>query len=236
MRNSPLTLSCYSCARGITALIMLVGFLVSCQSPSQTPMPTLDASQMDRSFLTDKPCPAPCWYGLELRKSTKADVLTTLRTLSFVNPDTIQENAIGYWDRSSRKNLSATVIGVDYRASNQQSAGLIVANNTLLSIGISPNYPLSFGQVVDHLGPPDYVSAITEPDRTICHLELIWPNRQIVVGRRELNGQQLCEAMRTGKSLDPNLIVEEIHYELPQWFTEIPAPGRDHPWPGFAKP
>ena len=223
-------------AVGSFVFIMLAGFLVSCQSLSRTPTPTLDADRVDRSLLTDQPCPAPCWYGLELGKSTRADVLATLRTLSFADPDTIQENAVGYWDRFSHKSLAATVIGANYRSSRQQSAGLIVANDTLLSIGIFPNYPLSLAQVVDHLGPPDYVSAIMGLDRTTCYLELIWLNRQIVVGRTELNGQQLCDTLDSGKSLDPNLIVEEIHYELPQWFSEIPAPGRDHPWPGFTGP
>ena len=223
-------------AVGSFVFIMLAGFLVSCQSLSRTPTPTLDADRVDRSLLTDQPCPAPCWYGLELGKSTRADVLATLRTLSFADPDTIQENAVGYWDRFSHKSLAATVIGANYRSSRQQSAGLIVANDTLLSIGIFPNYPLSLAQVVDHLGPPDYVSAIMGLDRTTCYLELIWLNRQIVVGRTELNGQQLCGTLDSGKSLDPNLIVEEIHYELPQWFSEIPAPGRDHPWPGFTGP
>ncbi len=89
-------------------LCIFVWVLTGCQFPVQTPFPTptptLEPSQMDKSLLTDTPCPAPCWYGLELEKSSKADVLTTLQTLSFINSNSIDESAEGYLDPITNKN------------------------------------------------------------------------------------------------------------------------------------
>lgn len=59
---------------------------------------------MDRSFITGKPCAAPCWYGLELDVSNKDDVIAALDRLPFVDQASIgefgtawleDENAIG---------------------------------------------------------------------------------------------------------------------------------------------
>jgi len=65
---------------------------------------------------------------------------------------------------------------------------------------------------------------------------LIWVKKQIQMERTESNGKNLCEAVRADQRLDPSLTVDEIFYELPQFFKEIPMEGRDHPWPGFARP
>ncbi len=218
-------------------LIVLV--LAGCQSPVQTPMPTLEASLMDRSLLTDKPCPAPCWYGLELGKSTKAEVLATLQTLSFADPKTIRESASSYWDYTANANMAATVIGIDYRRPTPSSlgcAGFTIYHDTLVEIFLSPNYTLTLKEIVDHLGPPDYVGAPILMDRTTCQLMFMWVKKQILMKQSEPIGKTLCDAVRAGQRLDPNLIVDEIEYMLPPWLALAPEEGRDHPWPGFAEP
>jgi hypothetical protein len=218
---------------------LLAWVLAGCQSLVQAPTPTLEASLMDRSLLTDKPCPAPCWYGLELGKSTRAEVLATLQTLSFADPKTIQEVGSGYWDYTTDKNLPATLIGIDCRRPNRQypqCAALTVSNDILVDIGLSPNYALTLSEVVNHLGPPDYVGAVILQDLTTCKLMLMWVKKQIQMERTEPNGKNLCEAVRAGQRLDPSLTVDDIFYELPQFFDKIPLEGRDRPWPGFARP
>ncbi len=191
---------------------------------------------MDKSILSDKPCPAPCWYGLELGKSTKAEVLATLQTLSFADPKTIHESASGYWDYTANANMAATVIGIDCRRPNRLCAGLWVSNDVFVSIVLSPNYELTLGEVVGHLGQPDYVGAAVVPERPTCKIFLMWVKKQIQMERTESNGKNLCEAVRAGQRLDPSLTVDDIFYELPQFFDKIPLEGRDRPWPGFARP
>jgi hypothetical protein len=220
----------------ICILILLVGGLAGCQTTSPTPRPALEAALMDRSLLTGKPCLAPCWYGLELGKSTKAEVLATLQTLSFADPATIQEDADGYWDLEIHKNLPATLIGIDCRQPQRQCAGLLVSNDKLVSIGLFPNYDLTLREVVEYLGTPDYVRAVSESGPTTCKLMLWWPKRQIELERSVPNGEAFCKAVKAGERLDPNLTIQRIYYNLPQWFTEIPMEGLDHPWPGFKEP
>ena len=128
---------------------IIVWSLTSCQLNVQVSSPTLEASMMDQSLLTDQPCSAPCWYRLELGKSNKAEVLSTLQSLAFANPATIHEKNYGYWDLSAEKNIPASLISIDCRNPSWQCAGLVVANNTLVSIGWFPNYNLSLLEVVD---------------------------------------------------------------------------------------
>lgn len=217
----------------LCTLTVIAWTLTAC---AQRPTPTLEASLMDKSLLTDKPCPAPCWYGLELGKSTKAEVLATLQTLSFADPNTIQEVAYGYWDLTTDKNLPATLIGIDCRQPNQQCVGLTISNNVLVGIGLFPNYELTLSEVVGHLKEPDYVGAVILQDLTTCKLMLMWVKKQIQMERTEPNGKNLCEAVRAGQRLDPSLTVDAIYYDLPQWFKKIPEEGRDRPWAGLARP
>ena len=39
---------------------------------------------MDLSWKTGQPCPSPCWYGLEIGKSTKEDLLELVPILFFL--------------------------------------------------------------------------------------------------------------------------------------------------------
>ncbi len=218
---------------------LIAWMLTSCQSPVQTPTPTLEASLMDRSLLTDKPCSAPCWYGLELGKSTKAEVLATLQTLSFADPKTIDETARGYWDYAANEDKAATLITIDCRRPNRPypvCAGLTVYNDILVDISLSPNFALTLKEVVDHLGPPDYVGAPILMNLTTCQLMFMWVKKQILMEQSEPIGKTLCEAVRAGQRLDPNLTVDEIEYMLPPWLALAPMEGRDHPWPGFIEP
>jgi hypothetical protein len=220
----------------LCTLTVIAWTLTAC---AQRPTPTLEASLMDKSLLTDKPCPAPCWYGLELGKSTRAEVLATLQTLSFADPKTIQEAGSNYWDYTADKNLPATLIRIDCRRPNRpypQCAALRVSNDILVDIILSPNYALPLSEVVDHLGPPDYVGAVILQDLTTCQLMLMWIKKQIQLERTEVNGKNLCEAVRAGQRLDPSLTVDAIYYMLPQWFARLPEEGRDRPWAGLARP
>jgi hypothetical protein len=118
---------------GLYVLWALVPLLTGCQIYTQTPAPTptqtLEASLMDRSLLTDTPCPAPCWYSLKLGKSTKAEVIATLQALPFIDLNTIKESADYYWDQVSEKNMPAVLVSANCRATQSRCAGLVLAND-----------------------------------------------------------------------------------------------------------
>ena len=96
----------------ISLLILLTssGCGVSITQETPTQAATTDPGLVDDSLLTDIPCKAPCWYGLELGKSTEADVLTTLHELSFIDPNRIGDRAASYWDPKEQKNIVVKLI------------------------------------------------------------------------------------------------------------------------------
>lgn len=198
------------------------------------PILTLEAPLMDLSILTDEPCPAPCWYSLELNKSTKLDVINTLQTLSFVDANTVQEHPYGYWDHLTDKNLEATLISVDCIEPQQQCVGLTIANDSLKGIGLFPNYLLTLSDVVNSLGPPDFVRAVILQNKMDCKIILTWMDRQIMMEHDEHLGKELCNTVNAGNHLNANLRIHRIYYELPEKFTYESQNGEV--WPGLGVP
>ena len=92
-----------------------------------------------------------------------------------------------------------------------------VVSDTLKNINLLLNYDLSLSELVNHLGPPDYIGAPIgiEGDTSHCEVFLFWIGRQIM-----------------GRFYSPST----ISYELPEEFEMLPLVGRDRPWPGFSKP
>lgn len=210
-----------------------------CNIVAQTPTPTLMASLMDRSVLTDQPCVAPCWYDLELGKSTTTEAIVTLKTLPFLAANTIHEEADGYWDPTIHNDVPSLLVSAECTQPQQQCVGLEFVNDILMGVGLFPNYSLSLREVVTHLGPPDYVGADMDRSNTMCNLALIWIKRQTTIrhfDRSSQTRQKLCQSVQTGESIDSALTVDVLYYDLPQQFADIPQAGFHRPWPGFTTP
>jgi hypothetical protein len=231
---------------GVVVLMALTG----CASWGwgATPPPTLDPSLIDSSILTGIPCAAPCWYGLEVDRSTKADILATARTLSFVDSKEFPEELSSYFDPSKQAEVGASLIRLNCRQPEGGTcASLLVVNDVLKEIYLLPLPSLSFGQVVPHLGPPEYVRVFpVEGNPALCDIALIWKQRGIWVAFSNgafLNGspqkeQVRCQAVHSSKDLSPNLPVDQIIYGSPDdyIFATASESGGDLPWSGFAQP
>jgi hypothetical protein len=238
----------YECACWLVFGVLVLGVLAACTSGGRqvTPAPTatLEPSLEDRSLLTDTPCPAPCWYGLQLGRSTKAEVLATARHLSFVDRIEFPEGPYYYWDQSQGGNVPGTLVSLQCRQpAGQTCAALLFVDDILKQIYLSVNYPLDFAQVVDHFGAPEYVQVFPRsPDGPMqCNIALIWKQRGIRIVF--LNGvpaqdQVQCAAVRGGKGIRSDLPVEQILYALPSdtALINVPQAGGDFPWSGFAEP
>lgn len=97
----------------ISTAVMLLVVSSSCGLYSTivaTATPTLPPALMDRSWLTDNPCAVPCWYGLELNRSTKAEALATVGGLSFVDFTSKTETPVNYWEGAAQQPLTATSV------------------------------------------------------------------------------------------------------------------------------
>lgn len=220
-------------------LIVPALLLLGCVPPEATGMPTsMDAipeSWTDRSLFTDTPCSSPCWYGLQLGKSSKGDVLEALRAMSFLDGGTIREAVSSYWDTTREASVKATLVAAECRQpKGQQCAGLIVVNDKLVSIGLFPTFSIAFGDLIDHLGVPDYVRVSLGPPvhEPACSTKLIWVQRQIIADHTDVSSNKRCGELRSGNPLDESLVVHSLLYVLPNdiQLTSIPQPGSDYPW------
>jgi hypothetical protein len=224
----------------INLLIILTvsGCGISIMSGAPTQTATIDLRLVDNSLFTDIPCQAPCWYGLVPGNSTEADSLNTFRELSFLDANRIEKHVASYFDPMVQKNVNAKLITVKcIIPKDHQCVGLIIVGDTLKTIVLFPNYPITFRDALDYLGSPDYVQVI--PSLTPgCSLRLVWRERQIILSHTDPNSNTLCEKIRKGARIDPQLMIHSISYVMPTdiSLSTIPEAGRDFLWPGFAEP
>lgn len=143
----------------IYSALCFIIVIMACQGipGEKIPTPILDDSLIDRSIITGLPCKSPCWYGLEAGKSTESDVLSSLRELSFIDASTVRVTRVGYWEPTIKDSIPAKLISASCKEpKGQQCVGLTIANDQLKIISLFPNYVITFLQVVDVLGEPDY--------------------------------------------------------------------------------
>ncbi len=200
--------------------------------------PTLSSQHMDRSILTGDPCQAPCWYGLELGKSTKSDVIRTIENLTFLDPENISTRASSYWD-DTVGNVNSTRMNVGRIIKEYGNCvGFNFVDDEIKTISIIPNYPLSFKELVDSIGKPDYVQVFyLQNNVKDCDVTLEWTKRGIEDYDRSagLENQEYCTSVIEGKGVYSNLYVDTIVYCLPGHISliDVPSRGRDFPWVGF---
>ncbi len=221
--------------RGVLgSLVVLILTGCGTWSGAAISIPTLDPSLVDSSVLTGVPCAAPCWYGLEVDRSTKADVLAVAPTLSFVDPRAFPEEASSYFDPMVKDAIPATTVRLSCRRSGAGTcASLVIAAGVLKGIYLSPPPSLTLGEAVDHLGAPEYVGVVYYGESGVqCHVSLLWKQRGIVVQ----SGQVRCQDVRGGLGVRSDLPVVQIAYRSLADFASIPEAGGDFPWSGFAKP
>jgi hypothetical protein len=66
----------------LSAGVMLCG----CSGSKGTLAPEL----VDKSPFTGDPCAAPCWHGLEIAKSNESEVVSALKSLSFIDEESLK--------------------------------------------------------------------------------------------------------------------------------------------------
>jgi hypothetical protein len=213
----------------------LVMFLISvgsillngCQKQPMNMIPTATPSPeyIDHSLLTGEPCSPPCWNGLIPGQSSEEEVRSIVESLSFIDPESYRTMLSGWLGKQN-----ATILSYDYKyPQGRPCCSFWIATDTLQFITIHPNYEITFGELVDILGPPDYVSpGVVE--RTDYGLVLTWLDLCLYasgpIDRKEF------ERFRETLLVDPNLVVDEF---IMRTYTLINNRDRsvEHPWNGF---
>ncbi len=187
-------------------------------------------NNVDRSFSTDAPCAAPCWYNLELERSNTEDVYDTLRNLDFVDTPTIKE----YGSNLSWLDIENGAVEIIYQCHYQRGSicgGVVISSDMLTSIWTIVQYDLTLLDVVDKLGPPEHIACTPIPgERMIAYLELYWPEMNIIVESR----QKRCSSLDA--QIKPDLKVTSIEYSIDRRFEVMNIEECCAPWPGFENP
>ena len=190
-------------------------------------------SDIDRSFLTDEPCPAPCWYHLELGKSTREDVLQSLKTLPFINPQSIKESGATWMDDSSAKSIYFGCI----HPKTKDCGEITISDDRMKSIWFSVNYPLTTKMVVDKLGTPDYLDyGGYHPEVGGCVVLFYWVERGVSISIINTRNDTPCQEIREQGSIPTETQVTVISYfDNKILSSEPPAGLKRIQWPGFSQ-
>ncbi len=212
---------------------LLVVFLVITVAGCNTP--TADDPLADHSFLTQQPCASPCWYGLELDKSSADEVYATLKTLPFVDPTTIGEAPTTWLG-----DVNAKEVGFDclHPKTRECNGGFIISQGKLKRIALSPPVGLTFQQAVAVLNQPDSIEYRPfHVEAGGCVIYLLWPQKGIIISYIDQTNDGPCQQIRETDQVSPNLTVVDILYITPDVFkTGSNGSFNDRiPWPGFAK-
>jgi hypothetical protein len=193
----------------------------------------IDDPLADHSFLTNQPCAAPCWYGIKLGDTSKDSVRTTLKKLPFVDSASIQETQQIWLN-------DPNAIEIDYNCLHpldKECGGIQFASGEIKLIWTTVGYDLTFKQVVDVLGPPEYVDyGPDHPETYGCLIDLTWPKKSIGVHIHDLNSDAHCKMIADGNGVAPDIKVETISYSSFEVFRSKSGGCCIHAtWPGFAK-
>ena len=118
-------------------------------------------------------------------------------------------------------------------------ASLVFVDEVFVQVVLLPNYQLTFGQLVTHLGDPDYLQIVPNSSHgSLCDVALIWRQRGIRAAFNSgSNGSTeiRCTEVRSTLKVASALPVHQIMYMLPDniALASIPEGARDYVWPGF---
>ena len=177
---------------------------------------SIDPELIDKSMFTGVPCAAPCWHGLEIGKSNKSEVLSVLKTLSFVDPETIRIIPTSMPGSDSENWISGERMIVNCKKSGMPCLVLNVVEGRLRDIRSILNYKMTFAEVLEYLGSPDKVGfTVCCPEAMECEIQLVWIEKQIVLTSTPFLGNKGCDksnaAFTTGL-VDAGLEIGAVDY------------------------
>lgn len=233
---------------GITqVIILLISTIISAScypSPESTPtFPFVPSEFTDQSILMNAPCIAPCWNNLVPDKSSTQDALEVLTHTKFINPENIVIRTSVWWaDTKDGEPIPAIrILGSCAQPAETVCVGILVVNDKVKEITISPNYKLTFEEVVVNWGNPDFIESYPYGAECAgCILRLYWSKysaRLTNVDRRCAEGVNICKIIYDGGKIPHGFVVEEIIYSgsVPPYAKDWNKDSR-MPWTGFENP
>lgn len=210
-------------------VITIALVLFSC-TPRTLNLEKLDPTLYDQSWLTGKPCGAPCWNGLEPGVSSRLDSITTVKQLPFISGNDVELTQTTGASFLCKQPQSFNCVNMDFE------------NDILKDIYFVPNYQITFEQVVEKLGKPDGILVqAMYPDAGGCKLQVVWENKRLVLYYetgiisiftmgQSLN-DKLCES-EGNLPLPKGILVQRVDILLPSAITALIQEYPLQPWKG----
>lgn len=189
-------------------LLILIAFMcVSC---------TL--TNTDRSFLTDQPCAAPCWYGIVPGESSKAEVVETLNSLPFVDERSIKEY-LPFLDGDGHEQVDMIFNCVS--PLNRYCGGALFVDDQLIEINLHVGYALNIETVVTKLGPPTmFYYREYHPEVGGCTAILAWPELGIIASHTNKQKSTLCDKIQRGEKISKDIRIHMLIYTIQENFND----------------
>ena len=185
--------------------------LIGCQSDPKA----------DRSFITQKPCTAPCWYGLRINQSGEEDVLKTLTSLEFIQKDSIKKEEEYTWQNDNKAIMYWFNCSHPYR---YDCGDVVFSNGKLKLIMMAINYGLNIKQTTELYGIPKYVDyGDDHPESHGCYIDFQWPERNIIATYVSSNNRSFCNHIRVTNFISPQTPISSVLYITDEGFMTEPA-------------
>lgn len=209
-------------------VLALTGCSARISTPNKIPI-------VDRSFLTGEICDPPCWYGLEINKSTKEDALSTLKQSPFIDGNSINE----YETYLFNNGPLASEISYKCVESNKYPCGILTFyGGKLIKNLIGVKFELTLKNAVERLGTPDHLIYFWPSPYGRCEITVTWIKKGAAVTVRDKNDYNECESIIDGNKVSPKILIDTILYTSPEILEEhyVKNPGTcctTLQWSGF---
>jgi hypothetical protein len=153
-------------------------------------------------------------------KSSEAEVISVLSTLTFINQDSIQ-----IFRRPSMPDYYVKDFGpgieINANCINPGTECLVMttSNDVLQKIIVRLNYEIKPDQVIEYLGDPDIIGVAPIGGETlVCEVYLIWKNSRLVLAStlradKDLDGvEKYCNIVRKTAKVPSSLLITEVRY------------------------
>lgn len=203
----------------IVLKILFIGIVINLNGCSRPlAQPTISPQLIDKSAFTGIPCAAPCWYSLEIGKSSESDVMLVLSNLDFIDQKNIQVRPMLMPDLNPNNWVPGKIITANCISPRKLCLSVDIANGKLRGIEIILNYKMKLEEVLGYLGNPDKVGINhLSHDLLKCEIEFIWIEKQLLMSSKTYSGDDGCNysfSTYTTGIVDSNLEIVAIKYLL----------------------
>lgn len=214
-------------------------FLVGCLNNDEETQVPVD--QQDHSWLEGIPCSVPCWFGLIPDQSTKNDVLSIIKNISFIDSESIVSRSSQFHDVTTDEYFPAIRILAQYKIQKGERGNVrfLVSGDKLRLIEATLNYEVSLGKLVQIFGRPDIIMAIEQPQisgDSYCSIRIFWVDKQLFVwyqDRDQVTWLKTCEQVSNGSQISSSQLIYTFSITNRDYGKQILKNENVLTWPGF---